>query len=387
MGGHLSTLEEIFMLFEEMRLTCTDFTEDVVEKLKAKMPLALQKAKGLDFIPYTVRDGAWQPGPCDGICWWTNGFWPGEMWEMYRLTGEESYRQEAERAENMLDAAFVEYDSLHHDVGFMWLISSGADFRMTGNDQSRKRTVLAANLLAGRFNPLGFIRAWNGDCVGWAIIDCMMNLNLLYWASDHTGDPRFRKIAMAHADTAMRHFVREDGSCNHIVIFDPETMETKEIPAGQGYASGSSWSRGQSWALYGFTLSFLHTGKREYLNTAQKVARYFISQIQDDWIPRCDFRQPAEDDLKDACAGAVAACGLLELSKVSEGKEAREFFDAALNILKALNTHCTDWSNDDPAILIRCTGSYHGNDHHIAMTYADFFFIEAVLKQIGRAHV
>ena len=87
--------------------------------------------------------------------------------------------------------------------------------------------------------------------------------------------------------------------------------------------------------------------------------------------------------MKDACAGAVAACGLLELSKVSEGKEAREFFDAALNILKALNTHCTDWSNDDPAILIRCTGSYHGNDHHIAMTYADFFFIEAVLKLHG----
>ena len=294
------------MTFDEMRLQYAGFTESVVQKLIQKMPMALEKAQGLDFIPYTVKNGQWQPGPFDGICWWTNGFWPGEMWEMYRLTGDAAYRSEAERAERMLDEAFMDFDHLHHDVGFMWLISAGADFRMTGNDQSRKRALAAANLLAGRYNPLGFIRAWNGDCVGWAIIDCMMNLNLLYWASDFTGDPRFRKIAMAHADTAMKHFIRENGSSNHIVIFDPDTMEVKEIPAGQGYTSGSSWSRGQSWALYGFTLSFLHTQKQEYLETAKKSARYFISQIQDDFIPRCDFCQPREDGLKDAVHGFFA---------------------------------------------------------------------------------
>ena len=228
------------MTFEQMRLTCADFTREAGEKLKRKMPAVLEKAKGLDFIPYTVKDGVLMPGPFDGICWWTNGFWPGEMWAMYRMTGEEMYKAEAIRAEEMLDDAFRDYDHLHHDVGFMWLISSGANVRMTGDDAARKRTQLAANLLAGRFNPLGFIRAWNGDCTGWAIIDCMMNLNLLYWASDYTGDPRFKRIAMTHADTAMKHFIRPDGSSNHIVIFDPETMDVLDVPAGQGYAPGSS---------------------------------------------------------------------------------------------------------------------------------------------------
>ena len=370
------------MKFDEMRQTCSGFAEQVSEKLKKKMPFSLEKAGNLDFIPYTVRNGAWAPGPFDGICWWTNGFWPAEMWAMYRLTGEERYKAEAERAENLLDGAFREFDHLHHDVGFMWLISSGVNYRLTGSDLSRRRTMLAATLLAGRFNPAGFIRAWNEDHTGWAIIDCMMNLNLLYRASEFTGDPRFRKIAMVHADTALRHFVRPDGSCSHIVVFDPETLEVRDIPAGQGYASGSSWSRGQAWALYGFTLSFLHTGKKAYLETAQKVAAYFIREVQEDGIPKCDFRQPEGDNLKDACAGAIAACGLLELAKVTETET---YFDAAVSVLKALDHICADWSEDSPAILKYCTGSYHGNDHNIAMNYADFFFMEAILKLRGDA--
>ncbi|MGN0970749.1 MAG: glycosyl hydrolase family 88, partial [Aristaeellaceae bacterium] len=149
-----------------------DFARDVWNRLTRKMPVSLRRAEGLSFIPYTTSGGAWQPGPFDGICWWTNGFWPAEMWQMYLHTGDAAYRAEAERAEEMLDAAFDEFDHLHHDVGFMWLISSGVNFRLTGNDLSRRRTLRAANMLAGRFNPAGFIRAWNDDKTGWAIIDC-----------------------------------------------------------------------------------------------------------------------------------------------------------------------------------------------------------------------
>jgi len=164
------------------------------------------------------------------------------------------------------------------------------------------------------------------------------------------------------------------------VVFDPETLKVVEIPAGQGYASGSSWSRGQAWALYGFALSYLHTKKEEYLHVSQRVADYFISQMQGDWVPRCDFRQPEDDTLKDACAGAIAASGLLALAKLT-GDQA--YFDAAVRMLKALDTHCADWGETYPAILTHCTGSYHGNDHHIAMNYADFYFIEAILKLQG----
>ena len=368
------------MNFEEMRLSCKEFTDDVSGKLMNKMPAALKKAEGLPFIPYTVRENEWAPGPFDGICWWTNGFWPGQMWAMYRMTGDDRYRQEAERAETRLDEAFCDFDHLHHDVGFMWLLSSGVNFRLTQNDRSRKRVLLAANLLAGRFNPNGFIRAWNEDRTGWAIIDCMMNLNLLYRASEWTGDPRFRMIAMRHADTAMEHFVRADGSCNHIVIFDPETGAVLDTPAGQGFAPGSAWSRGQAWALYGFALSYIHTGKKEYLTVSQRVADYYLSQVANDWIPRCDFRQPEGDDLRDACAGAIAACGLMELARLTETKR---YFDAALATLGALEAHCAKWDPASPAILTRCTGSYHGNDHNIAMIYADFFFTEAILKLRG----
>ncbi|MBQ8953274.1 MAG: glycoside hydrolase family 88 protein [Clostridia bacterium] len=374
------------MTFEDMRLAQAGYTQTLMEKLTRKMPLSLANAKDSDFIPYTVRNNKWVPAGPEGrrsISWWTNGFWPAMMWEMYLITKDEAYKAEAERTEKMLDEALYNIDELHHDVGFMWHISAGANYRLTGNDQSRKRALLAANILAGRFNPLGFIRAWNGDRVGWAIIDTMMNLNILYWASDLTGDPRFRKIAMIHADTAIKYFIRENGSSNHIVIFDPETMAFKDNPAGQGYASGSSWSRGQAWALYGFTLSWIHTGKQEYLDTARKVARYFVSQIQDDWIPRIDFCQPADVTLKDACAGAIAACGLIELARQTEGEEAEFFFNAGVNILKAMDEGAADWSDEYPAILTKCSSAYHNGDHHIAMNYADFFFIEAARKLSG----
>ena len=367
------------MRFETAVAKHQEFAQDVWAKLTRKLPGSLQKATKLSYIPYTTCQNEWKPGPFDGICWWTNGFWSAEMWQMYLHTGMEAYRAEAERAEDMLDEAFDEFDHLHHDVGFMWLISAGVNYRLTGNDQSRKRVLKAANLLAGRFNPNGFIRAWNEDKHGWAIIDCMMNLNLLYWASEHTGDPRFRQIAMAHADTAMKHFVREDGSVEHIVCFDPENGEVLEKLAGQGYAKGSAWSRGQAWGLYGFVLSYLHTGKAEYLQTAEKIAAFFVENVKKTGVPLCDFRQP-EDDLFDACAGAIAACVLIELSKIT-GEEC--WLDAAVDMLKAMEARCADWSLEEPAVLQNCTGSYSGNDHHITMVYADFFFVEAMAKLSG----
>lgn len=158
------------------------------------------------------------------------------------------------------------FDALSHDVGFQFLLSAGAAYKLTGNMEMERHTRHAASLLQGRYNPNGFLRAWNPQGrEGWAIVDCMMNLPLLYWASKQTEDPRFAQVAKIHADTTMKHFVRSDGSCNHIVIFDPDTGEALETPGGQGYAPGSSWSRGQAWALYGFVLSYLWTREARYM--------------------------------------------------------------------------------------------------------------------------
>lgn len=363
---------------------CSDqaWLQRVSALLDQKMRFSLSKAREVDYIPYSTKNGQWKP---TDIQWWTNGFWGASMWQMYLATGDSLYREEAIRGETMLDPALAGFKDLSHDVGFMWLLTSGIHYQLEQDPTSYDRTLFAANTLAGRFNPNGFLRAWNGkDQAGWAIVDCMMNLPLLYWASAQTGDPRYKLIATAHADTTLRTFLRADGSSNHIVIFDPETGDVLDNPAGQGSHSGSSWSRGQAWALYGFTLSYLHTGKQAYLDAAKRSANYFISQITDDYIPRCDFRQPNEPVLKDNAAGNIAACGLLELCQLVPESEALPYYQAALKILKAQEAHCANWTEDDPAIFTQCTTAYHDlQGRHITMHYADYFFIEAIGKLRG----
>lgn len=355
---------------------------DVAGKLDKKMRFAVEKARQVDCIPYSTQEGQWKP---ERIGWWTNGFWPASMWQMFRMTGDPLYRQEALRAEAMLDAALRDFKSLSHDVGFQWLIHSGVRYALEKNEDSFDRTLFAANTLAGRFNPNGFIRAWNpAERTGWAIVDCMMNLPLLYWATAQTGDPRYALMAMCHADTTQKHFVRPDGSCHHIVIFDPEKGEVLDTPQGQGIAPGSSWSRGQAWALYGFTLSYLHTGKEAYLDTAKTVAHYFIANTREDGIPRCDFRQPKEPDLRDNAAGMIGACGLLALCQQVPEAEAALYYQAACHLLQEQVEHCANWALDDPAILTRCTTAYHDlPGHHITMHYADYYLIEAVGRLRG----
>ncbi|MBQ6804572.1 MAG: glycoside hydrolase family 88 protein, partial [Clostridia bacterium] len=328
------------------RETMLKWAQRTKEKLEKKMLFAARQAECVPFIPYSTENGKWKEIEID---WWTNGFWGATMWQMQQMTGNPAFREAAVRGEEMMDDALKNFETLHHDVGFMWLIQSGVRYALEKNEDSRKRTLLCANLLAGRFNPNGFIRAWNGDAIGWAIIDCMMNLPLLYWASRETGDPRYRLIAMRHADTTIKHFVRPDGSCNHIVMFDPETGEFIHNPGGQGYESGSSWTRGQAWALYGFALSYRMTGKKEYLDTAVKVADYFIASSQNNWLTPCDFRAPAEPVILDNAAGAIAACGLMEIADHLGAARQQPYFDAACNLLQAMDEHCADWTENTPA--------------------------------------
>lgn len=360
--------------------TQRQWAQEMLAKLKEKMPYGIEKANEVPFVPYTVKDGQWAEGR--NICWWTNGFWPASMLQMYDMTGEEQYLAEARRMEDMLDGAFQNFYGLHHDVGFMWRISSGFDYEMTGDEKNRKRALLAANLLAGRFNPNGFIRAWNGDQnAGWAIIDCMMNLSVLYFAAEQMGDPRFAIVAQKHADTVQRVFIREDGTSEHIVVFDPVTGEVVDKLGGQGWKAGSVWSRGQAWAIYGFAISHRHTGRKDYLETACKVADAFIDLVKEDWLPDCDLRAPKEPVIKDDCAGSIAACGLLEIAEIL-GDAGERYRDAAFNLLTAMEKNHADWTKASPAIFTHCTASY-ANDHHIAMTYGDYYFIEAVNRLLG----
>ncbi|MDO5424372.1 MAG: glycoside hydrolase family 88 protein [Eubacteriales bacterium] len=379
-----------------MREEYVTWAEQMLEKTREKMSWVSEKNR--DKIPYTTdNEGnyddradttrAWNPD--DGLNWWTNGFWGGILWMLYQDTGEEAYAQIARNAEYKMEQCFDGFYGLHHDVGFMFQPTAVADYRLTGNERSRKTALHAAALLAGRFNPAGrFIRAWNDipgeDTRGWAIIDCLFNLSLLYWASEETGDPRFRQIASMHADTAMEHFIRPDGSVNHIVEFNPETGEKIKSHGGQGYGEGSSWTRGQGWALYGFLISYRHTGKQAYLDTSKKVAHYCIANIPQNGIIPVDFRQPHEPAWEDSCGACVIAGGLLELAKCVPELEQDLYIDAAMRILKAIGETRADWSRGCDAIVQNCSAAYHNPVHHITMSYADYYFIEALYKVTGK---
>nr|MCR5755628.1 glycoside hydrolase family 88 protein [Acetatifactor sp.] len=204
-----------------MEVNYRDWIEETYQKLCMKFSAECDRIG--DRIPYSPKNGKYvEDCSQTALDCWTNGFWPGILWQMYHVTKEEKYKEAASKIEQKFDALFDEYVKLHHDVGFMWLHTAVASYRLTGEERSKVRGLHAANLLAGRYNPLGgFIRAWNEDRIGWIIIDCMMNIPLLYWAGRETKDPRFTAIAMKHADTAMNMLVREDGSCNHIAVLDP----------------------------------------------------------------------------------------------------------------------------------------------------------------------
>lgn len=369
--------------------------KETLNKTMEKISAVADRSYGK--VPYTTVNGRFDDksntdNPAD-INWWTNGFYGGILWLMYHETKEEKYKKMAKEIADKISVCFDRYYNLDHDMGFLWLPTDVADYKETGSEVGRKRGLHAANILAGRFNPVAnYIRAWNDGVgkengptsnVGWCIIDCLMNLPLLYWASEETGDPRFKYVAMKHADMAIKNFLRDDGSVNHIVELNPNTGEFVQSFGGQGYGHGSSWTRGQSWALYGFWFSYLHTKEERYLEASKKVASYFCDNIPESGLIPVDFRQPKEPAYEDSTAAAIASCGLIELSKISEGKEKEKYLDSAIKMLKALTYNRCDFSLDTDNIVNYCTASYHDSKHHFSIIYGDYYYLEALLKLKG----
>ncbi|MBR2466821.1 MAG: glycoside hydrolase family 88 protein [Clostridia bacterium] len=370
-------------LLEENRA----WAEETFKKIDAKMSEMTIRSR--DKIPDGVTEDGFHKEK--SITWWTNGFWGGLNWLLYNYTKNENYMLTAKSSEKKMDEALAQYEKLHHDVGFMWHILSGASYQLTGDKDSRTRNLFAASTLMSRFVlDGGYIVAWNGKSQqNWTIIDCLMNLPLLYWASKELGDDRFKRVAMAHADMAIMDHLREDGSVVHIAEHDRETGEVVQTFGGQGSAVGSSWSRGQAWALYGFVISYIHTGEERYLNAAKQVANYFIANCCDDWLPRVDFRAPEEPVMYDTTAGACAACGLIELAKILPENEGGMYMNGAVNMLRAMEEKCCNFdpSNDHMldygTVRFPVDGDMKKAEVHISIIYGDYFFTEAILKLLG----
>ena len=365
--------------------------DEVWQKIDNKISKVAVRSK--DKLPYTTdKNGVHNTEFYHGqIDWWTNGFWGGLLWLMYSETGKDVYKECAIRQGEILDAGLANYKKLHHDVGFMWHLTAGAKYALTGDEAAYNTNFYAAASLASRFNvDANFIRAWNGEAaIGWSIIDCLMNIPLLYWASKETNDPRFAKIAMRHADMAIRDHIRPDGSVNHIVEHNTETGEFVKVYAGQGCAEDSCWSRGLAWAVYGTIISYIHTKKKDYLDAAIKTANYFIANCaQTGYKPLIDFRQPAEPVYYDSTAGVCTACALIEIAKYVSESEANMYIQSAINILKAVDA---EWANYDENIdyLVGMGSERYPNNEselstvHIPIVYGDFFYVEALHKLRG----
>jgi unsaturated chondroitin disaccharide hydrolase len=363
------------------------YLANMMENLQSKVARMIEQIG--DKSPHVAgENGVYDDLPTD---WWTSGFWPGLLWVMFDMTGDERFKEAAWRWDEELEQYFVKpTEELHHDVGFQFLATAVIKHTLTGDEDALRRGLEAANFLAGRFNPAGnFIRAWNGDRYGWAIIDCMMNVSLLFWASRVSGDPRFKHIAVRHIETSLTHFIREDGSVNHIVSIDPENGLFLETFGGQGFGVGSAWSRGAAWALYGFANAYTNTGDIHYLHASKKVAHYFLASLPEDSVPYWDFRLATkEGEPRDSSAAAIAASGLLEIAAHVPAMEKAFYEDSAKRILLSLNENYSTWDlPDHQAILLHGTGNRPRNSAvDVSLIYGDYYFVEAIAKLNGWKH-
>lgn len=323
--------------------------------------------------------------------YWTGGFWGGLLWMGYRASQNAKMFELACEIEDVLDQPLEEFVDLGHDVGFMWYPTAVCHYKMTGCEKSRIRGLKAASILASRFNINGrFIRAWNEregeDCRGLAIIDCLMNLPLLYWASKELKDSRFAQIAAAYTDTALTYFVREDSTVPHVMSFDSETGICLGPAIGQGRGTQAVWSRGQAWALYGFAIGYRETGKKEYLETAKSISMKFMDNLPEDGAPYWDFNSEKEHQYaRDSSASCIAASGMLEIvSLLEDEKEKEQYRSDAKTILNRIIENHVCFDDRTEGIVRMGTVNYKAKKYiNMPIIYGDFFFVEALGKLLG----
>lgn len=251
---------------------------------------------------------------------WTSSFRTGMLWLAYEVTGDAKYRTAAERDIKSFANRLDQQICLNtHDIGFLYTLSCVAASKITGNKAARGIALRAADRLLERYNEkAGVIQAWGSledpERQGCMIIDCLMNLPLLYWAGQIAGSPKYTAAACRHAQNSMEYLVRPDASTFHTFSMDVVTGKPRFGKTRQGFSDSSCWSRGQAWSIYGFPLSYLYTGDRTFLDVAMKTANYFLNRLPDDGICCWDLIFTGETVQRDSSAAAIAACGLLQLS-------------------------------------------------------------------------
>lgn len=322
-----------------------------------------------------------------GSGWWTSGFYPGSLLYLYEYSHDPELLAEEKRIEKLL--AKEQFNKGTHDLGFMMYCSFGNANRLNPSEEYKEILLNSARSLSTRYNPVvQSIQSWNANAK-WkfpVIIDNMMNLELLFWATKASGDSSFYKIAVTHANTTIKNHYRPDYSSFHVVDYDPATGAVAHKQTAQGYADYSSWARGQAWGLYGFTVTYRSTHDPKYLAQANKVANYIITHpsMPADGIPFWDYQSPEiPATYRDASAAAITASALLELSKYADKTTGARYLAMAEKIIRSLSalTYTAPYSENGGFILKHSTGHLPGNSEvDVPLTYADYYYIEAMMR-------
>lgn len=329
---------------------------------------------------------------------WTTGFCTGTYWLAYELSGEESFRAAAEvQVESFYNRIKQKTDVDHHDMGFLYTPSCVAAYQLTGNERAKEAAILAADQLISRFQEKGeFLQAWGAlgaEDNYRLIIDCLLNLPLLYWASYVTGDGKYRDIAVRHTKTSIRNLVREDHSTYHTYFFDPRTGEPIRGVTAQGYRDDSAWARGQAWGIYGTALAWRYTKNEVCRKLFRKVTDFYLRHLPEDMIPYWDLQfSEGSSEPRDSSAAAAAVCGILEMCSNGGLEEEEQSFyrNEAQRMLESLIDKYAVTSSQEANGLLR-HGVYAKSSPYNSVSdrgvdecnlWGDYFYLEALTRNL-----
>ena len=319
--------------------------------------------------------------------WWCSGFYPGTLLYLYEQTKNESLYNEAMRINEVLKKE--QFNKGTHDLGFMMFCSFGNANRIAPKPAYKEVLINSAKSLSTRFNPtVGCIKSWDSKKPDeyLVIIDNMMNLRLLFWATKATGDSSYYKIAVTHANTTIQNHFREDNSSYHVINYNSKDGSVIQKRTAQGYADGSAWARGQAWGLYGFTEVYRETKDPKYLEQANKIAAFILNHpnLPADKIPYWDFDAPdIPNALRDASAGAIMASAFIELSGYVNAKLGKKYMAAAKAMMRSLSSqqYKAEAGTNGGFIVKHCVGhNPKKTEIDVPLTYADYYFVEAMIR-------
>ena len=329
-------------------------------------------------------------GPSD----WVSSFWAGQLWLAYKMTGQSVFKNSARLRKPYFKELLALRNCHDHDLGFQYSLSCVADYKLTGDIESRDMAIEAAKSLINRFRRVGqYIVAWNETHLlglektqGKSIIDSLENMALLFWASETTGDSIYKEVAIAHSDTLARHIVREDFSTFHTFNFDPMTQQPLKGETFQGYADDSCWSRGQAWAIHGFAQIFEYTGDVRYLELAKKLAQFAVRHLPENGVPLWDYRLPKnETQYLDSSAGAVTAAGILMIADHCDDESEADYYRQwGHHMLAGLMKRCDLTENESALGLLSDGASFvRRNMCKNMLPYGDYYYLEALMRASG----